>query len=430
MRRSLLTGLFLVATLLASRAAADVIVVDINGGGDFTELDLAITVAQPGDTVLVKPGNYFGPLNPFGEALIIDKALTVVGDVGGPPLVPVTYIQNLDPGETVIIRNMSFVDSPTAGVNAPSVHIRDNQGTIVFEDCIFSGEESFLFGTADQQVAMVLEDSVGVSATRCIIAAGRGHDSDPDVVFPATETADDGGLALWVIRSNLSLYDCVVTGGMGGADFDFGNGGAAGGVGLRAENSHVYISGGSLEGGQGGGGSTSRQSAQVVGGDGVHLLGGSLLRIVGMTPAAGLGGELVGGGNGPSGQATVVFQGAVGSYAIAPRALELPGILREGEGGDLLLSGQPGDSFALIFSLDALFFEGPGPLGSFLPAPPTLGPINLGPLPGSGQLVLPFTVPSLQGLDTVTFVVQAVFADGPSLLETSPTALTLLSTGF
>jgi hypothetical protein len=78
------------------------------------------------------------------------------------------------------------------------------------------------------------------------------------------------------------------------------NGGAAGGLGLRAFDSHVYVSGGSITGGQGGGGSTPEQSAQVAGGNGVHLLTGSLLRTVGTTPVGGLGGELVGGGNAPA----------------------------------------------------------------------------------------------------------------------------------
>jgi hypothetical protein len=250
------------------------------------------------------------------------------------------------------------------------------------------------------------------------------------VIFPPAETARPGGHAIEVFNSTLSLYDCTVTGGLGGSDNDFGSGGELGGEGLLATGSHVYVSGGSVTGGDGGNGATPPQSAHCDGGDGVHLMGGSILRTVGMTPEGGAGGNLSHTTTCGPGQGIVVFQGAVGSYAIAPRALELPDVLREGEAGDLVLSGEPGDTFALIFSLDALFFEGPGPLGSFLPAPPTFGPINLGPLPGSGQLTLPFIVPSLQGLDAVTFVVQAVFADGVSLLETSPSALTLVAAGF
>jgi hypothetical protein len=39
-------------------------------------------------------------------------------------------------------------------------------------------------------------------------------------------------------------------------------------------------------------------------------------------------------------------------------------------------------------------------------------------------------VQSLQGLDDVMFMVQAVFADGPLLLETSPSVLLLVGAGF
>ena len=48
------------AVLLAIGApcSAATIVVDLNGGGDFTEIQPAIDAARDGDTVLVRPGEY------------------------------------------------------------------------------------------------------------------------------------------------------------------------------------------------------------------------------------------------------------------------------------------------------------------------------------------------------------------------------------
>ena len=48
-------------------------VVDSYGSGDFTEVGLAINAAQPGDTIVVKPGHY-------SEGLTIDKPLEIIGD--------------------------------------------------------------------------------------------------------------------------------------------------------------------------------------------------------------------------------------------------------------------------------------------------------------------------------------------------------------
>ncbi|MCR9245861.1 MAG: hypothetical protein NXI31_12585 [bacterium] len=48
-------------------------VVDPNGGGDFTDLQVAFNTVSAGDTVLVRDGNYTG-------VVTLDKPLTVIGD--------------------------------------------------------------------------------------------------------------------------------------------------------------------------------------------------------------------------------------------------------------------------------------------------------------------------------------------------------------
>ncbi len=49
--------------VMAAACAATTIVVDLNGGGDYSTLSQGIFYAESGDTVLVAPGLYTGPLN-------------------------------------------------------------------------------------------------------------------------------------------------------------------------------------------------------------------------------------------------------------------------------------------------------------------------------------------------------------------------------
>lgn len=58
------------ARLLAADGA---IIVDPSGNGDFTSIGEAVAAAVDGDTILVRPGTY-------GEALVIDKDITLRGD--------------------------------------------------------------------------------------------------------------------------------------------------------------------------------------------------------------------------------------------------------------------------------------------------------------------------------------------------------------
>ena len=61
--------------LLSTTAAADVLVVDETGGGDFVGVQGGINGANDGDTVLVKSGDY-------GRLWVTGKSLNIVADRG------------------------------------------------------------------------------------------------------------------------------------------------------------------------------------------------------------------------------------------------------------------------------------------------------------------------------------------------------------
>ena len=93
----------------------DAIVVDGSGGGDFTTLSEAVTAAQDGDHILVRPGTYV-------EAVVVDKDLTIAGDGDGPvvltapedgpsresqPIGAVPYALSLE-GSTTTVSGLTF----------------------------------------------------------------------------------------------------------------------------------------------------------------------------------------------------------------------------------------------------------------------------------------------------------------------------------
>ena len=68
--RDFLSAFFLLG---AFPAICKTIVVDLGGGGDFTEIQPAIDVAADGDTVLVRPGRYVikKPIEFHGKCLML-----------------------------------------------------------------------------------------------------------------------------------------------------------------------------------------------------------------------------------------------------------------------------------------------------------------------------------------------------------------------
>jgi hypothetical protein len=199
---------------------AGVRVVDPAGGaGVYTSVDLAIQAANPGDTILVHAGTYNeGPQ-------IFNKALTIVAD---PPGAAVTLknlvVLSIPPGQTMLVRGIDFV-SPSV---LPAIYVLGGtNGTVYLEDCSAQGAPGGVllpaFGNASGADALALFGTPArVVAVRCAFTGGVGADSV--VIGSQTFPASDGGAAVST-TSSIALYDCVLTGGVGGT-------GANGGPGL------------------------------------------------------------------------------------------------------------------------------------------------------------------------------------------------------
>jgi hypothetical protein len=422
-----LVPLAAVLALLAAPARADVIVVDqANGPGtDYTWLQTAIDAAAPGDTLLVRSGDYDG-------IAIVGKGLTVVADDGavvncGPDFNSFSAIRDVPAGQTVTVRGLSFdcywpISSQQVFVGT-TLMVRDCEGTVWLEDCtVLSGGPSLqLWNSADVTVAgCTLEGfSTGfrpghpacgvLGSTAAIVGStllgGVGQDSYPGP-SPQIYTPTEGKEGLWV-QSNerpgiATLMACTLEGGQGGDGYwnilfcePPKNGGAAarvltgGTVPPELRHADTTFTGGA------GGASTVCSPIVAQPGPGLVVLAGSELPLAGDTPVLA--------GPTPTREGALLqltLTGAEGSAAFLLLGFAPGGAFLPGKGGDLLLGG------ALLV-------------------------LPLANVPVGGELVLSVPVPELgagvQGV--VPYLQAATCASGTCNLGTG-TALLLLDAAF
>lgn len=121
--------LLLTLTIGASfPGAAETLMVDPSGGGDYTEVQAAIDAANPGDTILVKSGTY-------EENLKVDKELKIWSDSRNPGD---TIIQAADPAKNVVEINTDRVTFSGFGISGS-----ENSG-VYFEgagNCLINNNE-------------------------------------------------------------------------------------------------------------------------------------------------------------------------------------------------------------------------------------------------------------------------------------------------
>ncbi|MEM7519173.1 MAG: hypothetical protein AAF368_19885, partial [Planctomycetota bacterium] len=67
--------------LLAQSASADVLLVDVGGGGDFQTIGSALAASTEADVLLVAPGSYPG-------VVITDRSATILGLRNSPGSTP------------------------------------------------------------------------------------------------------------------------------------------------------------------------------------------------------------------------------------------------------------------------------------------------------------------------------------------------------
>ena len=110
--------------LFTASAFADVVTVDDDGPADFSDLQLAIDAAGPGDTLLLEPGSYSGASGNRIE--IRDKGITILatGDER-PLLVGGLSIVRVPLGQRCAVRGVEV--TPTGGLGS---RVLDSPGPV------------------------------------------------------------------------------------------------------------------------------------------------------------------------------------------------------------------------------------------------------------------------------------------------------------
>lgn len=360
--------------------AFDVIVVDTNGGGDFTSLAAATLAAADGDVLLVRPGDYGGDnvlINAKGLTIVKDGAGTVRGT--GPSSTGNTSpsligIRNLPAGKEVHLSGLSY-DMMEMGFC---------DGLILIED--FEPWDN----DAPCQVSAILCNSVTISNSNL-----RGVDGYEFSGGQQNNGANGGG-ALGVHDSTVTVYSTAMLGGDGDDGitdpYGCGNGGD-GGAGLFISGSasvmrHLDCT---FSGGDGGNGDCSNGLP----GPNINNSGGTLIPLEMMV------------------------------YPITGDA-----VIREGNTYTLSIEGVPGDKPALLTSTLMLQRNLSPSVGVLhLRAPLTVE--YLPPIPDSGVLNFDVAIPMLpDGMDSRWRIMQLVRDDVIGRYLTPPFSLTVVDDGF
>jgi hypothetical protein len=235
----------------ALSAPTQTFLVDAGGGGDFTNLQAAVDAVPDGSLLRVVP--WPNPaLGSYGPVQLSGKSLTFLGLGPYPVIVDSCRITDLDPQQTVVVRNFHFRSTNQA---QPTLGIANCEGTVRLHGCRLGGpSESLLQGLPRPLLEVTV--SADVTLDRCFVGDGEvsarpgvlvdesrltaTHSSlfagDPRLGFAVNGPRDGvmGGTGVEVRgRSFVWLGDCVIEGGDGESieNAFFGQGLARGGDG-------------------------------------------------------------------------------------------------------------------------------------------------------------------------------------------------------
>jgi len=363
------------ALLLAAHAHAnDVLTVDPNGGGDFTDLISAVAAAKDSDIILIANGGYPAPE-------VIDKELTLLGrNKGLVYIIGSSSVLNLSPDKTVLLSGLVIRSSSSYSSSTPALGVSYCKGPVRIDACVIQGRHG-KFGSGGP--ALGVARSRDVAIMRSTLSGGR---CGVDIGDEPTR----GGRALSLRGSELAAWRSFFTGGDGSnailPDLP-GDGGTA----LRATNSTLYSFYNSAEGGRGGNG-LSQTPFCGVGGHGIRSVSSTVWDQD----------SILQGGEGGSGTGGVNCNDGLGfaglgqnEFAGYPRGLVGPHLVMDGAPMQLTVHGKPGELASLAISTRTRFRLEPNAEGGRLVGHLEVPLIPLGRVDGSGHLDVTIRAPQL-----------------------------------
>ena len=363
---------------LAACARATTWVVDDDGGPgvDFTDLPAAVLAAQGGDVLLVRPGIYSG--------FTLDEPLAILGEAGA-----------VVAGRAVV-RDVGSYRAVLASLSIGGLDVTDCAAPVLLDGLTVQGPQptSRISGSADVRIRHATIGVGGYSANGLEIASSRveivqslvrgaNGKSDPGPFIDG----GDGGDGILSTASELHLSATTVRAGHGG---DATTGyvpmmhGGDGGTGVHVTGGELLVTGTSADGIFGGDNGTGEFcSLDGTAGPGIEVAGGTVARVSG---------ELVQGGAIACGGNASPYSGTIELPPIADPSLSLDASVPPGGQVVFHLRGQPGASARLRLGRTASVVDVVGVFEDQLTVP--LRVIDLGPIPASGLVDHPFTIPA------------------------------------
>jgi len=429
-RKALLALSVACALVLSPALRADVVVVQPDGGGDSRDLFTALNGAHDGDTIVLRAGDYSGT-DCWGK--INGKSLVVTSDGTGDVFVSSILVANLPAGKRVVLRGLTF-DVLNVVTVAGRVQVQDCAGAVLIEDCRLEGVGTPSGGPYGSLPALVVAGSNAVGVVRSTLTGGHGVNLEP-ACNDAIWVPHTGAPAVLVDAGRVALHDCVLRGGDGS---DHGSkiypASYAGAAGLQLEGGIAFVSGGSITGGDGGDYTCVLFApSPAPGGAGVLADAASSVQILQVDLAGGAGGTVT--QSGATGLPSGPIEAPPGVALALPgaaRSLAIDGPLADAGSGTLVFGGQPGDDVLLLLSAGVGHVPMPGKFGVLLLAAP-LSLVPFGTITDpSGQLVVPFTLPSL-GLGpeaSLLLLLQGVFVEAGTVRLGGATSLVVIAPGI
>jgi hypothetical protein len=226
----------LLGGVAAAPARADVIVVDPHGGPGAALLQAALDGAQPGDIVLIRPGDYSMqvPLQLQG------KALSLVGD-GADVELPNLDVTAVPTGQLMVLRGLHVGPFPNPSTG-PRIRV-SGSGSLWIETCYVLGNDGQVVdGVAvDAHEGLVTQGLDLVLLANSSFSGGNGLSAE---TAPGGQTiAASFGPAGARIEGPrlLALHQAWGLGGAGGDGEPVGPLGSNGGTGLLVSDTQVMV---------------------------------------------------------------------------------------------------------------------------------------------------------------------------------------------
>lgn len=385
LRRSTPLALLALAAAASQALAQSTYIVDDDGGPgvQFTDLPAAIAAASAGDRLSVQAGVY--------SAFVLDKGLAIVGHGG--VRAGNARIQSIPAGQVAVL----------AGLEVRQLDILQCAGPVLIDELVATDTPWNMFLANDHIVATV-EHCADVRLQRS------------QIIAPPNSGNQEGLNGMFVRASRVELAGSFVQGNNAGNPPSSGCwDGNPGGRGLFAtDNSRLHVAGTTLRGGNGTNG-TLMCGVGGDGGDALYIHGGSEVIVAGLPTDV-----LRGGANGTPvlqiarpGRAALVANGSlrysgasfvsggpgyppiagVATLAVPPDPLlELEGLPQPGQSVGFRLFGVPGFNMRLQQGQHPIVIDDGLTEIERLCNRIRLHP--LGPVPPSGELLQPMTVPA------------------------------------